>query len=185
MSLRRPTVALSSFTFDISPLYDVAQTSDCGTLVIYFQYKPFLWCRSNVRLWHACCLFSIKALSAMSPRRLTVARLSFSFQYKPFMWCRLDARLRHDFSYFVYLLRRPSRHPIGFQLFVLLIMSCKSLLLEWALLFCSWRIHACIVISLVRTVLRVLSKYSPGLLIWPDVDEGDLMDEEFDSESDA
>ena len=41
------------------------------------------------------------------------------------------------------------------------------------------------VISLVRTVLRVLSKYSPGLLIWPDVDEGDLMDEEFDSESDA
>ena len=41
------------------------------------------------------------------------------------------------------------------------------------------------VISFVRTVLRVLSKYSPGLLIWPDVDEGDLMDEEFDSEFDA
>ena len=40
------------------------------------------------------------------------------------------------------------------------------------------------IISFVRTVLRVLSKYSPGLLIWPDVDEGDLMDEEFDSESD-
>ena len=31
MSLRRPTVALSLFTFDISPLRDVAQTSDCGT----------------------------------------------------------------------------------------------------------------------------------------------------------
>ena len=41
------------------------------------------------------------------------------------------------------------------------------------------------VISLVRTILRVLSKYSPGLLIWPDVDEADLMDEEFDSEVDA
>ena len=41
------------------------------------------------------------------------------------------------------------------------------------------------VISFVRTVLRVLSKYSPGLLIWPDVDEGDLMDEELNSESDA
>ena len=41
------------------------------------------------------------------------------------------------------------------------------------------------VISYVRTVLRALSKYSPGLLIWPDVDKGDLMDEEFDSESDA
>ena len=41
------------------------------------------------------------------------------------------------------------------------------------------------VISYVWTVLRVLSKYSPGLLIWPDVDEGDLMDEVFDSKSDA
>ena len=41
------------------------------------------------------------------------------------------------------------------------------------------------VISYVRTVLRVLSKYSPGLLIWPDVDEGDLLDEEFAGESDA
>ena len=41
------------------------------------------------------------------------------------------------------------------------------------------------VISFVRTVLRVLSQYSLGLLIWPDVDEGDLMDEEFDSESDT
>ena len=41
------------------------------------------------------------------------------------------------------------------------------------------------VISYVRTVLRVHSKYSPGLLIWPDVDEGVLLDEEFDSESDA
>ena len=41
------------------------------------------------------------------------------------------------------------------------------------------------VISYVQTVLQVHSKYSPGLLIWPDVDEGDLMDEEYDSESDA
>ena len=41
------------------------------------------------------------------------------------------------------------------------------------------------VISYVQTILRVHSKYSPGLLIWPDVDEGDLMDEEYDSESDA
>ena len=45
--------------------------------------------------------------------------------------------------------------------------------------------HVAFVISYVRTVLRVHSKYSPGLLIWPDVDEGDLMDEEYDSESDA
>ena len=31
MSLRRPTVARPLFTFDISPLRDVAQSSDCGT----------------------------------------------------------------------------------------------------------------------------------------------------------
>ena len=63
--------------WNISPLCDVAQTSDCGTLVIYFQYKPFMWCRSDVRLWHA---------------------LSFISCYKPFMWCRPDARLRHYYS---------------------------------------------------------------------------------------
>ena len=41
------------------------------------------------------------------------------------------------------------------------------------------------VISFVRTILRVLSKYSAGLLFWPDVDDSDLMGEEFNSESDA
>ena len=66
--------------WDISPLCDVAQTSDYGTLVIYFWYKPFMWCRSDVRLWHA---------------------LSFIFYYRPFMRCRLDARLRH--CYFIFL----------------------------------------------------------------------------------
>ena len=74
MSLRRPIVAFLLFTFDVSPLCDVAQTSDCGIIVIYFHYKPFSICRLDVRLWHA---------------------LSFTFQYKPFMWCRPDARLRH------------------------------------------------------------------------------------------
>ena len=28
-------------------------------LVPYFKYKPFLWCRSDVRLWHALYLFSV------------------------------------------------------------------------------------------------------------------------------
>ena len=37
MSLRRPTVALLLFTFDISPLCDVAQTSDCGTHCLLFS----------------------------------------------------------------------------------------------------------------------------------------------------
>ena len=44
---------------NISPLCDVAQTSDCGMFVSYFQYKPFMWCRSDVRLWHALPLFSV------------------------------------------------------------------------------------------------------------------------------
>ena len=68
---------------NISPLCDVTQTSDCGMFVSYFQYKPFMWCRSDVRLWHA---------------------LPFIFYYKPFMWCRLDARLRH--CYFICILSR-------------------------------------------------------------------------------
>ena len=33
--------------------------------------------------------------------------------------------------------------------------------------------------------LRVLFEVLTGLLLWPDMDEGDLMDEEFDSESDV
>ena len=37
MSLRRPTVACLSFTFNISPLCDVAQTSDCGTHCLLFS----------------------------------------------------------------------------------------------------------------------------------------------------
>ena len=81
------------------------------------KFKPCLRCRSDVRLWHTCYLLLIYALTAMSLRRPTVARLSFTFQYKPFMWCRLDARLRHDYL-FVYLSRRHSRHSIGLQLFV-------------------------------------------------------------------
>ena len=37
MSLRRPTVACLSFTFNISPLCDVAQTSDCCTHCLLFS----------------------------------------------------------------------------------------------------------------------------------------------------
>ena len=47
-------------------------------LVIYLLYKPFMWCRTDARLWHAC----------------------YFFIYKPFMWCRSDARLRHALYYY-------------------------------------------------------------------------------------
>ena len=145
MSLRCPTVALSLFTFDISPLCDVAQTSDCGVLVIYFRYKPFTWCRSDVRLWHA---------------------LSFIFHYKPFMWCRLDARLRH--CYFFCILSRShsdTRLALSITLGFREDYRPTSLLFSHALLsLCLSAIvnlFICImftfVISYVRTVLRVLS----------------------------
>ncbi len=111
------------------------------------------------------------------------------------MWCRLDARLR-DCYFFLFPLEESFRHSFGPQYFTLgfredycptslfyfhaLLSNCLSALVN--LFIC---IMFTFVISYVQTVLRVLSKYSPGLLIWPDVDEGDLMDEEFDSESDA
>ena len=37
MSLRRPTVACLSLTFNISPFCDVAQTSDCGMHCLLFS----------------------------------------------------------------------------------------------------------------------------------------------------
>ena len=37
MSLRRPTVACLSLTFNMSPVCDVAQTSDCGTHCLLFS----------------------------------------------------------------------------------------------------------------------------------------------------
>ena len=43
----------------LSPLCGVAETPNCGMLVIYLPYKPFMWCRSDARLWHACYLFSL------------------------------------------------------------------------------------------------------------------------------
>ena len=145
MSLRRPTVAFLLLTFDISPLCDVAQTSDCGTLVIYFQYEPFLWCRSDVRLWHA---------------------LSFIFHYKPFMWCRLDARLRH--FYFICILSRShldTRLAFSFTLGFREDYRPTSLLFPMHCYLIVWvrsvNLFICImftfVISYVRTVLRVLS----------------------------
>ena len=152
MSLRRPTVAL---------------------LLLTFQYKPFMWRRSDVRLWHYCyLLFNISPLCgvALTP----------------------DYGIVNLFLPFEALLQTPDRFSVislGFRedyrltsfLFIM-----QSNFIIWVritnLLMC---IMFAFVISYVQTVLRVLSKYSPGLLIWPDVDEGDLMDEEFDSESDA
>ena len=76
--------------------------------------------------------------------------------------------------------------PDRFSVICLLIKLCINIIIGMSIIiFIHDAYMHSLIISFVRTVLRVLSKYSPGLLIWPDVDEGDLMDEEFDSESDA
>ena len=100
------------------------------------------------------------------------------------MWCRLDARLRHELYLFTFRGVAPDTRSVFRYLFYL--SSRANFIIGMSIIIFAHDafMHA-FVISFVRTVLRVLSKYSPGLLIWPDVDEGDLMDEEFDSESDA
>ena len=68
MSLRRPTVACLLFIFPISPLCGVAQTPDCGMLIIIYSYKPFMWRRSDVRLRHALFYYPFEA-SLQTPDR--------------------------------------------------------------------------------------------------------------------
>ena len=62
-------------------------------------YKPFMWCRPDARLRHACYLFIVYKpfMWCRLDARLWHA-LCFIFCYKPFMWCRPDARLRHYYS---------------------------------------------------------------------------------------
>ena len=53
MSLRRLTVACLSFTFNISPLCDVASDVRLWhALSFIIHYKPFMWCRIDARLRH-------------------------------------------------------------------------------------------------------------------------------------
>ena len=54
------------------------------------------------------------------------------------------------------------------------------------LAFCkNYLYHALLYLEPKHGLLASTFKVLTGLLIWPDADEGDLMDEEFDSESDA
>ena len=55
MSLRRPTVALLSFTFDISPLCDVASTPDCGIVFLAFSSRGVI----QTLVWHPVYYFGI------------------------------------------------------------------------------------------------------------------------------
>ena len=95
MSLRRPTVACSSFIF-------------C--------YKPFMWCRSDVRLWHY--YYSCSFLS----RSLSDTRLALSIYFG------ISGGLPPDFSVIfpciiVYVWTHLLFHPYASCLHLLYLMS--------------------------------------------------------------
>ena len=164
MSLRRPTVALLSFTFNISPLCDVAQTSDCGMFVSYFQYKPFMWCSSDVRLWHALSFFSvISPLCGVAPTPdcgIIILVVSSRGVIQTLVW--------HQYYYSCSFLSRSHSDPrlapsIYFGIsgglppdFSFISHAVLSLCLS-ALVNLFKCIMFTFVISYVRTVLRVLS----------------------------
>ena len=83
MSLRRPTVTLLLFTFDISPLCDVAQTSDCGTHChLYSIISPLC----GVALTPDCgivILFCIPSGSHSDTRLALSITLGFREDYRP------------------------------------------------------------------------------------------------------
>ena len=144
MSLRCPTVAHLLFTFEISPFCDVAQTSDCG--------------------------ISFKALYVMLLRRPTVA-----FLLKPFTWCHLDAGLWQSFYLFTFRGVTPDTRSVfscllGFRedyrpTSFLLIMSCKYLLFEWALLFLLMT-HSCMHLLYLLSELSCEYFQSTHLACW-------------------
>ena len=124
------------------------------------------------------CGISFKALSVISLRGPTVV-----FLLSPL--CGVSKTPDCGMNFICLPFEASLQTPIGFQLFILFIKSCNIIVVIWASSFVHGTFMHSLIISFVRTVLRVLSKYSPGLLIWPDIDEGDLMDEDFDSKSDA
>ena len=120
MSRRRPPVALS---------------------VIFFRYKPSLWCRADVRLWHACYFsFDISPLCGVAQTPDCGIVVNY-FHYKPFMWWRSDARLWHA-CYVLIPSRRHFRHSISLSYLYSLIFHSRlwwmtCLRASW-ILFCDW-----------------------------------------------
>ena len=152
MSLRRPTVSLLSFTFNISPLCDVAQTSDCGTHCHLFSVISPL---CGVALTPDCGI----VISFVSSRGVI----------QTLVW---PSVLFWDFG------RTTARLPFYFPCIAILLSEC-------ALLICSYA--SCLHLLYLMSELSCEYFHSTHLAcwFWPDVDEGDLMDEEFDSESDT
>ena len=68
----------------ISPLCGVAETPDCGMLVIYLLYKPFMWCRLDARLWH-CLLFNFFISPLCGVAQTPDCGILFGLHYCSFM----------------------------------------------------------------------------------------------------
>ena len=103
----------------ISPLCGVAQTPNCGMLVISFTYKPFMWCRTDAWLWHVCYF------------KLFISLL-----------CGVAQTPDWGMLYIIILSRRRFRHPIGaFYFYSLIAYSCfiwtTCMLASW-ILFILW-----------------------------------------------
>ena len=94
----------------------------------------------------------------MSLRRPTVA-----FLLKPFMWCHLDARLRHEFYLFTFRGVAPNTRSVFIYLFTYQVMH-KYYYCCMSIIFIRDTFMHSLIISFVRTVLRVLS--STHLSCW-------------------
>ena len=96
MSLRRPTVAFSLFTFIVSPVCDVAQTSDGGILVIYlFFISPLC----GVAQTPDCGIVKFICTLSRSHFRHSISAFYFLRPYCVFIFYLLASIM--DFVYFV------------------------------------------------------------------------------------
>ena len=83
MSRRRPPVALLLFTFHISPLCDVAQTSDCGILVtLNFGISP-LWGVAQTPNWGMSFISYLSRRRFRHPIGLLLILLGLREDYRP------------------------------------------------------------------------------------------------------
>ena len=110
MSLRRTTVALLLFTFDISPLRDVAQTSDCGMHCrVYSIISPVC----GVALTPDCGIVNLflPFRGVISDTRLAFSiTLGFREDYRPTSFF-----ISHALLFYLYPFEESFRHSIGIQ----------------------------------------------------------------------
>ena len=133
------------FTFDISPLCDVAQTSDCGMLSFTFNISPFCDVAQTSDCGMHCYLYSIISPFcdvALTPDcGIVISFVSSRGVIQTLVW---PSVLFWDFG------RTSVRLPFYFPMHCYLILWVRFVNLFICIMFT-------FVISYVRTVLRVLS----------------------------